>query len=65
MNKSRDTLATPPPPQYLPRPPAHWLEEIKKEKITFCHECENIFYVYDEENKTVKQCIYKCNCELL
>ena len=65
MNKSRHTtLATPPPPEYLPCPPAHWLEEMKKKKITFCHECENIYYIYDKEKQSVRQYLYKCNCEL-
>ena len=67
MSKSKATAPpTPPPPQYLPRPPSHWLEKIKNEKTDtiFCCECENIFYIYDEKNKCIRQFLYQCDCDL-
>ena len=65
MNKSNSTAPpTPPPPQYLPKPPFHWLKELEKNDIIFCRECENIYYVYDEKKKCIRQFRYECECDL-
>ena len=64
MEKS---LPTPPPPEYLPYPPLQWLQQNEYKStavITFCHECENVFYVYDKEKQCIRQYLYKCKCEM-
>ena len=62
---SKSYWKTPPPPEYLPCPPSEWLQKMNgNTAITFCHECENVFYVYDRKEKRTIQYLYQCNCLL-
>ena len=55
----------PPAPHKLPHPPIDWLKEndVKQKKIIFCYECENVYYVFDDEKQCLRQYLYECKCE--
>ena len=63
---SKSNWKTPPPPEYLPCPPPQWIKDNSKQDVvlTFCKECENVFYVYDKDDRCIRQYLYQCNCLL-
>ena len=49
----------------LPTPPSNWIKESMKKsnREDFCKNCENIYYIENEEGKTI-QLVHECTCSL-
>ena len=72
MEKSQDvksrlyhrfTFSKPPPAIKLPQPPKEWIQCIESRVKHFCKECENVFYVEDDNGNT-RQFFSDCKCDL-